>query len=156
MNWVPIVVLIVAGLVLLALDFYVPGFVLASIGAVLMVIALMLGYRSYGVGVMLALLGGEIVLGGAVMYGAIRLFPQSPLGRKMILAKTQTGVRAQTQRESDLVGREGVAHTLLRPTGVALVDGKRLDVVADSGMIEAGSPIKIVAVAENRIVVRKA
>jgi membrane-bound serine protease (ClpP class) len=48
-----------------------------------------------------------------------------------------------------------VAHTVLRPAGVAVIDGQRLDVVAESGMIESGSPIKIVDVNENRLVVRK-
>jgi len=36
-----------------------------------------------------------------------------------------------------------------------LINGQRLDVVAESGMIESGSPIKIVAVQENRLVVKK-
>jgi membrane-bound serine protease (ClpP class) len=54
-----------------------------------------------------------------------------------------------------LVGREGVAQTVLRPTGIGQIDGKRLDVVAESAMIERGSPIKVVAVEGSRIVVRK-
>jgi membrane-bound ClpP family serine protease len=38
---------------------------------------------------------------------------------------------------------------------MALVGGKRIDVEAESGMIESGSPIKIAAVQRNRLVVRK-
>jgi membrane-bound serine protease (ClpP class) len=49
-----------------------------------------------------------------------------------------------------------VAQTVLRPSGVALVDGKRLDVQAESGMIAAGSAIKVVSVQDNNIIVRKA
>jgi membrane-bound serine protease (ClpP class) len=45
---------------------------------------------------------------------------------------------------NDWLGREGVAQTVLRPAGMALIDGKRLDVEAESGMIESGSPVKIV------------
>jgi membrane-bound serine protease (ClpP class) len=71
------------------------------------------------------------------------------------LASTQTGGSAQSSRATDWIGREGVAHTVLRPAGVAVIDGQRLDVVAESGMIESGSPIKIVDVNENRLVVRK-
>ena len=73
----------------------------------------------------------------------------------MILSETQTGERAQSSQANNWIGREGVAHTPLRPAGAALVDGKRLDVVAESDMIEAGSRIKIIAVNDNRLVVRK-
>jgi membrane-bound ClpP family serine protease len=97
----------------------------------------------------------EIALGFGAGYASIKYFPKTRAGKKMILAETQTGVRARTPQAGDWVGREGVAQTLLRPAGVALIDGKRLDVLAESGMIESGSPIKIVAVHENQLVVRK-
>jgi membrane-bound ClpP family serine protease len=155
MAWTPIVALVIAGLLLVAMDFYVPGFVLATIGAALMIAALVVSYHAYGGAVTVALFAAEVVLGFVVSYIAIKYVPQTALGKKMILAQTQTGVRSQTERAPELVGREGVAHTVLRPTGVALVDGKRLDVVAESGMIERGSQIKVVAVEDNRVVVRK-
>jgi len=43
----------------------------------------------------------------------------------------------------------------VRDAGVALIDGKRLDVVAESGMIESGTPIKVVSVHGNQLVVKK-
>ena len=155
MNWMTIVILVVLALVLIAVDFYLPGFVLGSIGVVLMIVALVFSYNLYGLDVTLILFLVEVGLGIGVGYATIKYFPQTPLGRKMILAETQTGTRAQAPRLTDWIGREGVAQTVLRPAGVAMVDGKRLDVEAESGMIEAGSPIKIVAVHENRLVVKK-
>jgi len=44
---------------------------------------------------------------------------------------------------------------VLRPSGMAVIDGKRLDVVAESGMIAAGSAIKVIAVEGTRVIVRK-
>jgi membrane-bound serine protease (ClpP class) len=73
----------------------------------------------------------------------------------MILSHEQTDMHAGTTQAPDLVGREGVAQTLLRPSGMALLDGKRLDVVAESDMIERGSAIKVVAIDGTRVVVRK-
>ena len=98
---------------------------------------------------------GEVALGIGAGYASIKYFPKTPAGKRMILAETQTAVRAQSLRETDWIGREGVAQTVLRPSGMALIDGQRHDVVAESGMIESGSPIKIVAVHENRLVVKK-
>ena len=156
MNWTAIVLLTVVGLVFIAVEFYLPGFVLGSIGAVLMLFATAIFYSSTGSRDQTILLFCvEVALGFAVGYASIKFFPQTTVGRKMILAKMQTGASAPAEKEKDLLGREGVAQTVLRPAGMALIEGKRLDVEAESGMIESGSPIKIVAVQKNRLVVKK-
>jgi len=155
MDWITITVLIIAGLVLMAFEVYVPGFVLGSMGLMLLVIAGILCYRAYGISATVVVGILEMVLTLAIVFASLKWFPETAAGKRMILAKTQVGAHSQTERAPELVGREGVAHTMLRPSGLALVDGKRLDVVAESGMIERGSPIKIVAVQENRVLVRK-
>jgi membrane-bound serine protease (ClpP class) len=156
MNWMTIAILIITGLALIAVDFYLPGFVLGSIGVVLMLVALVLAYELYGANVMLLLFLMEVALGIGVGYASIKLFPQTAAGKRMILGETQTGVHAESSKQqADWIGREGVAQTVLRPAGVAIIDGKRLDVEAESGMIEGGSPVKVVAVHDNRLVVRK-
>lgn len=157
MNWTTIAILIVAGLVLIAVDFYLPGFVLGSIGVVLMLVAVRICFNlTNSLNKAIILFCVEVALGIGAGYASIKLFPKTAAGKKMILGETQTGVRAQSSKQhDDWVGREGVAQTVLRPAGVAMIDGKRLDVVAESGMIESGSLIKIVAVHENRLVVKK-
>ncbi len=155
MDWITITVLIIAGLVLMAFEVYVPGFVLGSFGLMLLVIAGILCYRTYGISATVLVGILEVALTLVVVFGSLKLFPETATGKRMILSKTQTGTHSQIEHAPELVGREGVAHTMLRPSGMALVDGKRLDVVAESGMIERGSPIKIVAVQENRVLVRK-
>lgn len=157
MNWTSIAILIIAGLVLIAVDFYLPGFVLGSIGVVLMLVAVWICFNlTNSLNKAIILFCVEVALGIGAGYASIKLFPKTAAGKKMILAETQTGVRAQSSKQhDDWVGREGVAQTVLRPAGVAMINGKRLDVVAESGMIESGSLIKIVAVHENRLVVKK-
>jgi len=156
MDWMLIIGLAVAGLLLVIVDFFIPGFVLASIGTVLMVASLVICYQtSHNLALTVTLLVGEGAATGAAFYYTLKRFPNSWLGKKMILGKTQTGVRAQTGRPPELVGTTGRAHTVLRPSGTAMFDGKRLDVIAESGIIEAGSPIKVVAVRDNQLVVRQ-
>ena len=143
------------GLTLIAVDFYLPGFVLGSIGIVLMLVAVALCFKQYGLNWAAATFLGEAALSLGVGYVAIKLVPQTAAGKKMILSHEQTDMRAGATHAPELVGREGVAQTLLRPSGTALLDGKRLDVVAESDMIERGSAIKVVAIEGTRIVVRK-
>ena len=155
-DWAIITMLIAAGLVLLALEVYVPGFVLGSIAIATLVIAAVLSYGAYGGSGVLFVVVLEAGLSGIVVFTALRYLPATRLGKRMTLGATQSGQRAQRAKETALVGQHGVAQTPLRPAGMALIDGKRLDVVAESGMIESGTTVRVVAVRENRIIVRPA
>ena len=61
---------------------------------------------------------------------------------------------ASAARRLDLVGKEGIAVTDLRPSGTGLFGEERVDVVSESEWIESGSPIRIVASEGYRHVVR--
>ncbi len=52
-------------------------------------------------------------------------------------------------------GKSGITKSVLRPAGVALIDGKRIDVVASGGFIEEDRPIKVVDTSGNRVVVKE-
>jgi membrane-bound serine protease (ClpP class) len=155
MTWLGITLLIITALVLIAVDFYLPGFMLGSIGIVLMVAAVVFCYRRYGLEPALGLFFLEAVLGVGAGIVSIKYGPRTAIGRKMILAEEQRNQHATTMHDSELIGREGVAHTFLRPSGTAILAGKRMDVVAESGMIERGSAIKVVNVDGSQVVVRK-
>lgn len=155
MDFEIILILTVLGLVLIAIDFYLPGFVLGTTGIVLMIIALVVCAWHHSAAVTIALGVVQLVLGGLAAWASIKYFPRTKYGRKMILSTTLAGAQATPAVSSDLVGRTGVAHTVLRPAGVALIDGKRLDVLAESGMIPAGSTIRVVAVDGARVIVRQ-
>jgi membrane-bound serine protease (ClpP class) len=150
-----ILALSAAGAILIAVDFYLPGFVLGSIGVLLMVVATVICGLHHSLTTTLALICAEVVLGGLAGWLSINYFPQTKLGQRMILHETLRAAHTSPSANTQLVGREGVAQTVLRPTGIGQIDGKRLDVVAESAMIERGSPIKVVAVEGSRIVVRK-
>jgi membrane-bound serine protease (ClpP class) len=155
MDWGTVIILTMVGLVLIAVDFYIPGFVLGSIGILMMLGATALCYNVKGLVPASLLFAVEVVLGGGAAYISIVYVPKTAMGKKMFLHHTQTGQRAQATVASDLPGKQGVAQTVLRPAGMAIIDGKRVDVLAESGMIEAGTPIEVVAVKENQIIVRK-
>ena len=55
----------------------------------------------------------------------------------------------------DLAGKEGIAHTTLRPAGIAKIDGNLVDVVTEGDFIDAGSPIVVLRVVGGRNIVRK-
>jgi membrane-bound ClpP family serine protease len=109
-----------------------------------------------------ATLASFVVLGPLAIWFAIRLWTQSPLARKMILQATESdptpedGVPPEVSTSLDpLVGKEGTAVTPLRPVGFVRIDGRRLDAVADFGVIESDRPIVVVGVRDNAVRVRE-
>jgi membrane-bound serine protease (ClpP class) len=52
-------------------------------------------------------------------------------------------------------GKQGISVTDLRPAGIALIEGKRLDVVTDGDYINANTPILVTGVTGNQIIVEK-
>ena len=89
---------------------------------------------------------------------AVRTIPKTPLGRRLALKKELVAPgegTPQADQLRQLVGREGVAETLLRPGGMILLDGQRLDAAAESELIEKGSRVRVLRVTVNSLVVRK-
>jgi len=68
--------------------------------------------------------------------------------------KKDAGYVAQNKEEAQLLGKMGVAVSMLRPSGEAKIDGRRYDVMTEGEMIEKDTPIEVRRVEGNRIVVR--
>ena len=54
-----------------------------------------------------------------------------------------------------ILGKTGKTVTLLRPAGMAMIDGKRVDVLSNEGVIEIGTEIKVINTSGNRVLVEK-
>lgn len=101
---------------------------------------------------------GLAVIGvpGMLKLGAT-ILPKTALGRRFILSGPVTpvsGGAVNAGRLAALQGRHGVAQSDLRPSGAALFDGERMDVVAETDWIDAGTPIEVVRVDGFRVIVR--
>ena len=55
----------------------------------------------------------------------------------------------------DLLGKEGVALTILRPAGTVIINHERIDAVSEGGFIEQNASVKVIKVEGARIVVRE-
>ncbi len=69
-------------------------------------------------------------------------------------AETPHADRAEA-RANDLVGRDCVTETVLRPAGKIRLDGKTYDAVSEGGFIEAGSLVRVLRSQGSALVVRK-
>jgi membrane-bound serine protease (ClpP class) len=71
------------------------------------------------------------------------------------LAGTVPFINAVLERDQSLVGRQGIAMTVLRPAGKAQIGEEFIDVVSDGPFISSGRKIEVLAVSGNRVVVRE-
>ena len=147
-----IIALVVAGLLLVFCEVFVPGGVLGMIGGALMLIGIVAGFiKSVNLGFLLLIC--SLVFGLIGFYLWIKFFPRSRMGKKLILENDAQDWHGFDVLHEELTGKEGLAHSSLRPAGVAIIEGKRVDVVTRGEMIDAGSPIRVIEVEGNRVVV---
>ncbi len=88
----------------------------------------------------------------------LRALPRVPAFNRLILQSRTTAadgyVSSSTEHDADLRGQRGIALSYLRPSGVALIGGKRLDVIAEGEFIAAQTPIEVVEARGSRILVK--
>jgi len=144
--------LLVIGVVLLLLETVLPGMVAGVVGFLCIVGGVVLAYTRFGASVGNRVLFG-VILGLVVMAVLwIRFFPRSRFGQMLVTRQTvgELGVE-----KPELLNQTGKALTALRPSGTAIINGRRVDVVTEGPWIESGAQVKVVAVEGMRVVVRK-
>jgi len=157
--WVPILLFIV-GFIALFLELFVPALgIIGAAGIACMILGTIFAYRDYGSTVGTVFLTITLMGVPAMIMLGLRVFPRTFVGKRLILGSsmgTDQGYKSYTEEKySQLSGKEGVALTTLRPSGMVQIDGKKYSVVTSGELIEAKEKIKVVKVEGNRIVVRK-
>ncbi len=152
-----IILLFAAGLVLIVAEVFIPSMGMLGLAAALCIIG-SIGtafYRDSGTGI--TMLIASAILVPIVMTFGIKLFPSTPMGKKMLATgySFEDGT-AVDRRDEQLKGMSGVVEAPLRPAGIARIDDRRVDVVSRGEMIDRGEAVVVVEVSGNRVIVAKA
>ena len=137
------------GVALIFLEVFIPS------GGIIGIVAL----AALGLGIYSFFHQGKILLGSMTCIGVavfvISMF--SFMLRRISLTETQNSdaFTAVDNSLGEIMGRSGVTKSALRPAGVALIDGKRVDVVASRGFIEKDKQVKVIETSGNRVVVKE-
>lgn len=154
-NWE--IILFVIGLILIAFEiFVIPGFGIAGISGILLVAA----------GLFLSLVGNVdldfegvpqsqlvnsalTVSIGMIMSVILIVFLISRIGKKgsmfehVALVSDQEGFISVPEEPKQMIGKIGIAATILRPSGKIIIDNQYFDAVAQQGYIDKGIKIKV-------------
>jgi membrane-bound serine protease (ClpP class) len=155
-SWIGIL-LVLAGLVFLLFETHIlPGHgVSAIVGLILVTIGMFLALGGTQ-GNALFSLGASMLTTIAIIIAFFLYLPKSRVWAKMGQPGRQTASAGYVASDdyTGFLGRVGTATTLLRPSGTAEFDGIKLPVVSEGEFISAGTPVEVIIVQGNRIVVR--
>ena len=150
-------ILLIAGLCILALELFVPSAGMLGIFAgCLILAAVVMGFLSDSMSGMIFLMVALLVV-PVMLILMIKIWPHTPIGRRLLADdETLTDVLPQGDYydRADLAGRIGVAKSKMLPSGQVVIDGQKYDAVSDGFAIQAGDRVKVVSVKENRIYVQ--
>lgn len=155
-NW-PMVVCFAAGVGLLVLEAFMPGFGLPGVsGVICEAVAIALCWFNIGP---MAALGMTLVILSLVAIAismSLRSVVKGKLSKSNMILKDRESSDEGYRSSGDMrtfLGLQGTAATVLRPTGMAQFDGVKLNVISDGEFIPAGTAVRVVDVQGSRIVV---
>lgn len=153
--------LVIVGLVALALEVFVPsGGVLGFLSIVALIAGVALAFIEQGPWVGMTVLAGTCLAVPAVLGLAFRVFPETPLGRRVLPPPPRPEeVVPDADRRAvlrALVGRRGRTMSDLLPWGGVEIDGGSYEAVSEGGPIARGVAVEVVGTQATALVVRGA
>ena len=151
-----VITLLGIGVVLLAAEVFVPGGILGGAGGLFMVAGCISAFMILGSGWGIVSLICGLLLLAAVFWFEYAILPRTKWGGQFFLKKEIQGGGIQGRKEKEsLVGESAVAVTALAPSGYVMVKGKRYEATSQSGFINEGEVLYIVAFDQFNLIVRK-
>jgi membrane-bound serine protease (ClpP class) len=150
------IVLLVIGCGLLVMEVFIPSAGLLGFFAALAIVGSMIMAFRGGSTTGLGFMAVTVFVVPIVIGLAFKLWPKTPMGKAFLgELLTEEDTRLDDPRRA-LVGRVGVAKSMMLPSGAVLIDGQLIDAVSQGLAIDPGQPVVVVEVRANRVVVRPA
>jgi membrane-bound ClpP family serine protease len=149
-------VLIAVGLMLLVADLFVPSFGLFTLVAVALIIGgvVLTFYFGEPTTFILTLVGVFLALPLLAIF-SVYYWPRTPIGRYLSQTpEPEAGDSTAAFGPEQLRGHIGKALSPLRPSGVVDFEHRRVDVITEGMMVEAGQWVRCIDVKGGRVVVR--
>jgi membrane-bound serine protease (ClpP class) len=171
-NWE--IVIFVAGLILVAVEvFVIPGFgVAGALGITFIIVGLtlsLIGNVKFNFDnvnsskIITAMLTVTVSLFTGLLlalWGSRKIFtansgPFHSLALNTHQDKNEGFISYDNKHQSELIGKKGIAQTILRPSGKVIVENEYWDAKSEHGYIDKGVPIKVVRQESGQLYVEK-
>jgi membrane-bound serine protease (ClpP class) len=160
------IIIFIAGVILLITEvFLVPGFgIFGAVGIVLVIGSLFLGLISdfplvnwEMIQMATIQLAVAFILAIIVIYLLLKNLPKTQIWNKLVLQRNIDAGSGYTSdvKLKELLGKKGKALTDLRPSGTAIIENSRIDVVTGGEYITKGTKVVVIDEEGSKIVVEK-
>lgn len=147
-------ILLFLGLLLILIEFYIPGAVIGIIGSVLVLLAI-IQFASEStslIGVILFIIGAAVAVGLVIRFALCRIVKAKP-GYSIYSNHDQEGFKASSY-DVNAIGKIGTVLSDLKPGGYILIDGQQHQALSISGYIPQGSEVIVVSGQEESLIVQ--
>ena len=165
------IILFIVGVILLAIEiFVIPGFGVPGILGIIFVVAGLtlsmtdnMGFNFEGV-MLTGLIKSFFIV---VISGFLAIVLSFYFGRKLLTSTTfghlaldsiqesKEGFTSSDSQYKNMIGKTGVAHTVLRPAGKVRVESDIYDATAEAGFIDKDTAIKVTGYQTGQLIVKK-
>lgn len=170
-NWE--ILLFIGGIILLAVEiFAIPGFGVAGVSGILLILTGLTlsmvdnvgfdpaSFRLDGIvsSFFIVVIAAFLALVSSFYLSRVLLTKRTLLFGELALNATQEvsqGYVAANQEYKSVVGKQGVAYTVLRPAGKVMIENDLFDAVALTGYIEKDELVEIVGYETSQVIVKK-
>ncbi|MDC7225729.1 MAG: NfeD family protein [Spirochaetales bacterium] len=153
------ITLLLTGIAAILLEFFVPAFGLIGIIGGASVVASIIKAFKFSTAAGAVFLTASLIIVPALMLIFFRIFPKTFIGRKLILHRrmdSREGFESTAVDYTELAGKDGTAHTDLRPSGTIIVNNLKYSAVTGGEYIEKGKKVEILKTEGSRIIVTEA
>ncbi len=149
------IILQLVGVVVIIAEIILPSGGILSIAALgVFGYSLFIVFNEISMTIGFSFVAADLILIPVLVIVGLKLLARSPVTLRKTLSRKE-GVSSQSSELESYVGTQGNAVTDLRPAGIAVINGKRVDVVTRGEYLEKDSAIIVTAVTGNQIIVRK-
>ena len=154
----PIILCFLAGLFFLTFEVFVPGFGVAGItGIVLECITIVLTFMKHGGLIAILTTVFIVIIIALCVFLCLRSIKKGKLFKSSIILSDEEKVEdgyIATKDRAIFLHKTGVTTTPLRPTGMADIQGERLNVITNGQFVPNDTPVRVVRIEGANIIVQ--
>ncbi len=152
------IILVVIGMILIVVEMLIPGFGAAGIsGGIALIAGLAIGSSSVPAAMFSLLI--IVVLLAVMAILVFRSALRGKLSRSPVVLNTTINAGSTDRNDEQmrhLIGKHGTTVTALRPSGIAMIDGIRVDVSSEAEFIDKDAKIEVVSTDGMKVLVKRA
>lgn len=152
MSWPFIIIILLVGLALIALEIVaLPGGISGIFGGIMVVIGVWQSYAQYGT------TAGNITLISSIVIGIAMLafLMKSGTWKRFSLKEESDGKTNEPNKKKVTVGAQGKTISRLAPAGNALIDGEIVEVHTNGEFLDEGTPVEVTEIEGYKVTVRR-